>query len=81
MDQPSQAVHIDLLDGALRVNGQLLRGLPPHVREIFRDVCTCVPDYHLQQGLFAIPSDLLGMDFATLAMTSEHKVTIRLYVT
>ena len=27
-DQPSQTVHINLLDGALRVNGQLLGGLP-----------------------------------------------------
>ena len=41
MDQPSQTVHINLLDGALRVNGQLLIGLPRDVREIFRDVCTC----------------------------------------
>ena len=27
-DQPSQTLHINLLDGALRVNGQLLGGLP-----------------------------------------------------
>lgn len=40
-DQPSQTVHINLLDGALRVNGQLLGGLPYEVREIFRDVCIC----------------------------------------
>ena len=38
VDQPSQTLHIDLLDGALRVNGQLLIGLPYHISEIFRDV-------------------------------------------
>ena len=41
VDQPSQTVHINLLDGALRVNNQLLGGLPRELREIFRDVCTC----------------------------------------
>ena len=41
VDQPSQTVHINLLDGALRVNGQLLGELLPDVREIFRDVCAC----------------------------------------
>ena len=41
LDQPSQTVHINLLDGALRVNGQLLGELLPDVREIFRDVCAC----------------------------------------
>ena len=41
VDQPSQTVHINLLDGALRVNGQPLGGLPRELREIFRDVCTC----------------------------------------
>ena len=45
VDQPSQIVHINLLDGALRVNGQLLDGLPRDVREIFRDVCTCFISY------------------------------------
>jgi hypothetical protein len=45
MDQPSQTVHINLLDGALRVNGQLLGGLPRDVRDIFRDVCTCFISY------------------------------------
>jgi hypothetical protein len=45
VDQPSQTVHINLLDGALRVNGQLLGGLPRDIREIFRDVCTCFTSY------------------------------------
>ena len=40
-DQPSQIVHINLLDGELRLNGQPLGGLPRELREIFRDVCTC----------------------------------------
>lgn len=43
-DQPSQTVHINLLDGSLRVGGQLLGGLPPgkeNFPEIFHDVCTC----------------------------------------
>ena len=40
VDQPSQTVHINLLDGSLRVNGQPLSGLPHDVSEIFRDVCT-----------------------------------------
>ena len=41
VDQPSQMVHINLLNGALRVNGQLLVGMPRNVGDIFRDVCTC----------------------------------------
>ena len=40
VDQPSQTVHMNLLDGALRVNGQLLSGLPHNFRGIVRDVCT-----------------------------------------
>ena len=40
VDQPSQTVHVNLLDGGLRVNGQLLSGLPHDVSKIFRDVCT-----------------------------------------
>ncbi|KAF8555664.1 hypothetical protein OG21DRAFT_1496140 [Imleria badia] len=69
VDQPSQTVHINLLDGALRVNGQLLGGLPPKAcaspecQQIFHD-----------QGFFVIPSDVPGMDFTTLTMMSEHKV-------
>ena len=41
LDQPSQIVHINLLDGELRVAGQPLGGLPVNIREIFRDVRTC----------------------------------------
>ncbi|KAF8548129.1 hypothetical protein OG21DRAFT_1599535 [Imleria badia] len=65
-DQP---VHINLLDGALRVDGQPLGGLPREIMEsleskkIFRD-----------QGFFVIPSNLPGMDFRTIAGMSKHKV-------
>ena len=38
VDQPLQTVHINLLDGTLRVNGQPLGSLPREVREIFCDV-------------------------------------------
>ena len=46
-DQPSRTVHLNLLDGALRVGGQPLGGLPhmfmgsPEWQQIFRDVSTC----------------------------------------
>ena len=39
--QPSQTVHVNLLDGDLRVAGQPLGGLPRDVREIFPDVRIC----------------------------------------
>ncbi|KAF8551419.1 hypothetical protein OG21DRAFT_1487022 [Imleria badia] len=64
-----QPVHINLLDGALRVNCQLLGGLPRKAwasrecQQIFHD-----------QGFFVIPSNVPGMDFTTLTMVSEHKV-------
>jgi hypothetical protein len=41
VDQPSQTVHINLLNGDLRVAGQPLGGLPDDVREIFGDVRVC----------------------------------------
>ena len=41
VDQPSQTVHVNLLDGDLRVAGQPLGGLPRDVREIFPDVRIC----------------------------------------
>ncbi|KAF8546631.1 hypothetical protein OG21DRAFT_1501910 [Imleria badia] len=69
VDQPLQTVHINLLDGTIRVNGQQLNSLPLEIREsqecqkIFRD-----------QGLLVIPSSLPGMDFTTFATRSEHKV-------
>ena len=46
-DQPSRTVHLNLLDGALQVDGQTLGGLPhwimesPEWQQIFRDVRTC----------------------------------------
>ena len=46
-DEPSQIVHIDLLDGALRVDGRPLGGLPHEIRdtpegqEIFHSVRGC----------------------------------------
>ncbi|KAI9458750.1 hypothetical protein HD554DRAFT_1702407 [Boletus coccyginus] len=63
MEQSSQTVHINLLDGVLRVKGQPLNGLPHDVREIFCD-----------QGFCVISSNLPGMDFATLPMVSKHQV-------
>ncbi|KAF8443938.1 hypothetical protein L210DRAFT_3643514 [Boletus edulis BED1] len=67
VSQPSQTLHINLHDGVLRVNGQLLGGLQHKVKyqssEIFRD-----------QGFLVIPSDLPGMDFTTFNMNAEHKV-------
>ncbi|KAF8434504.1 hypothetical protein L210DRAFT_3649011 [Boletus edulis BED1] len=65
MDQPSQTIHINLLDGALHVGGRSLGGSlraaweSPECQEIFRD-----------QGFLVVSSNLLGMDFTTL----EHKV-------
>ena len=41
VERPSQTVHINLLNGALLVNGQLLGGLPGEIGEIFADVCAC----------------------------------------
>ena len=82
VDQPSQTVHVNLLDGDLRVAGQPLGGLPRDVREIFPDVRVCcsfsltsVPNYRLQQSFFAIPSNLPGMDLMTFPMMSNHKVS------
>ncbi|KAF8554924.1 hypothetical protein OG21DRAFT_1484286 [Imleria badia] len=69
VDQASQTVHINLLDGTLRLNGQLLGGLP---REAWASR-ECQQIFH-DQGFFVIPSNLPGMDFTTLAMMSEHKV-------
>ncbi|KAF8546830.1 hypothetical protein OG21DRAFT_1450846 [Imleria badia] len=69
VEQSSQTVHVNLLNGELRVAGQPLGGLPreirdsPELQRIFRD-----------QGFFVIPSSLPGMDFTTLAMASKHKV-------
>ena len=53
LEQPKQMVHINLLDGQLRVAGQPLCGLPdeirgsPVFRQVFQDVCIChtmIPD-------------------------------------
>ena len=41
VDQPSQTVHVNLLDGDLRVAGQLLGGLPRDVRAFFDNVRIC----------------------------------------
>ena len=38
-------------------------------------VLTRVPNYRLQQGFFATPSNLPGMDFATLPTMSNNKVS------
>ena len=41
VDKSSQTMYINLHDGALLVNGQLLGRLPQDIREIFCDVCSC----------------------------------------
>ena len=41
VDQPSQTVHVNLLDGDLRVAGQPLVGLLRDVMNIFPDVRIC----------------------------------------
>ena len=87
VDRPSQTVHINLLDGALQVDGRPLGGLlrkiwhSPGLQQIFRDVCTCTvsdvnncSSHHLQHGRFGVPSNLPGMDFTALPMTSDFKV-------
>ena len=89
LDQPSKTILVDLLDGALRVNGQLVGGLPDEIRnaatwhQIFQSVrllavlkATRVTDYCLQQGFFVIPSNLPGMDFMTLGTTSKYKASV-----
>ena len=86
-DRPSQTVHINLLDGALQVDGRPLGGLLRKIwhsqglQQIFRDVCTCTvsdvnncSSHHLQHGRFGVPSNLPGMDFTALPMTSDFKV-------
>jgi hypothetical protein len=84
VDQPSQSVHLNVLDGDLRVAGQPLGRLPDDVREIFLDVRICcgfryyvtsVPDYRLQQSFSVILSHLPGMDLTTSPVTSNHKVS------
>ncbi|KAF8548327.1 hypothetical protein OG21DRAFT_1449260 [Imleria badia] len=69
VDQLAQKVHINLLDGALRVNGQLLGGLP---REAWASR-ECQQIFH-DQGFYVIPSNVPGMDFTTLTMMSKPKV-------
>ena len=46
VDQPSQTVHVNLLDGDLRVAGQTLGGLPRDVTEFFRNVPICCSFWH-----------------------------------
>ncbi|KAH0835817.1 hypothetical protein J3R83DRAFT_9676 [Lanmaoa asiatica] len=68
-DQPSQTMHLNLLSGELRLDGQpldaLLRAMrgSPQFQKIF-----------CNQGLYVIPSNLPGMDFMTLPMMSKQKV-------
>ena len=84
----SQTVHINLLDGSLLVDGRPLGMLPQEIREhslyknIFGHVCTYQGlqhgqniDFSLQQAPLIIPSNLSGMEFATLAMISDHFVS------
>ena len=84
----SQTVHINLLDGSLLVDGRPLGMLPQEIRwhplyqRIFDCVCTCQclrhrqdTDFPLQQAPLIIPSNLAGMEFATIAMISDHFVS------
>ena len=86
VDRPS-TVHINLLDGALQVDGRPLGGLLRRIwhslglQQIFRNVCTCTvsdvnncSSHHLQHGRFGVLSNLPGMDFTALPMTSNFKV-------
>ncbi|KAF8545896.1 hypothetical protein OG21DRAFT_1528184, partial [Imleria badia] len=71
VDHPLQTVHINLLNGDFRVDGQPFGGLPREIRD------SLAPDYQQifrDQGFFVIPSNLLGMDFTTFAMMPECKV-------
>ena len=58
--QPSRTAHINLLDGTLRVNGQLLGGLTreiknsPKIQQIFSDVRTCCNLWYQQMSLILI---------------------------
>ena len=84
----SQIVRVNLLDGSLLVDGRPLGGLPREIREhplykqVFHGVRGCqglrcgqTVDCFLQQALLVIPSDIPRMDFATLAMISDHWVS------
>ncbi|KAG8215417.1 hypothetical protein J3R82DRAFT_9025 [Butyriboletus roseoflavus] len=69
VDQCSQVVHFNLLDGSLLVNGKPLGRLP---NEIQRH-----PLYNLlfgEQVLEVVPSDLPGMEYSTRSMISGHQV-------
>lgn len=85
-----RTVHINLLNGELRVDGQPLGGSshklpldwsdPQPMFHTVRMCCNfchqCVHTSCAQQGFFVIPSNLSGMDFTILAMTSKRKVTV-----
>ena len=83
----SQVVRINLMDGSLLVDGRPLGQLPQEIQEhplyeqIFHGVCVCegvrdaqITDHFLQQALLVVPSSLLGMEFATLAVIYDHHV-------
>ena len=84
----SQTVHINLLDGSLLVDGRPLGMLPqeirshPLYRDIFGQVHTCQGsqhgqsvDFSLQEAPLIVPSNLSGMEFATISMISNHFVS------
>ncbi|KAG8217925.1 hypothetical protein J3R82DRAFT_6091 [Butyriboletus roseoflavus] len=69
VDQCSQVVHFNILDGSLLVDGKSLGRLP---NEIQRH-----PLYNLifgEQELEVLPSDLPGMDYSTRGKISGHQV-------
>ncbi|KAN0084602.1 hypothetical protein V8E55_008106, partial [Tylopilus felleus] len=69
MNRPFQVVHVNLLNGELRVAGQPLGSLPDKIKNskefqrIFCDV-----------RFLILPSNVPGMDFMALAVTSKCKV-------
>ncbi|KAF8555164.1 hypothetical protein OG21DRAFT_1572590 [Imleria badia] len=69
LDQSSQVVHFNLLDGSLLVNGKSLGRLSSDILQH--------PLYNLifgEQVFDVIPSDLPGMDHSTRGMISNHRV-------
>ncbi|KAG9308685.1 hypothetical protein JVU11DRAFT_11642 [Chiua virens] len=69
VDRDSQLMHINLLDESLFVDGRPLGGLPHEIRghPLYKQI-------FYGQALVVTPSDLPGMDFATLAIISSHRL-------
>ncbi|EIW76857.1 hypothetical protein CONPUDRAFT_130199 [Coniophora puteana RWD-64-598 SS2] len=68
-DQASQAIHYNLLDGSLLVDGQSLGRLPT---TITRHPVYC--QLFAEQILEVVPSDLRGMKYATRDTMEKHQI-------